>query len=192
MREQLLHCGGGEEPTQVTPASALPTVVMPRPSPEPSPMPTGGPIDPEAVKSIESRALEILGPVARLLVRKASASAGSLPELVERLASFVPSGKERTAFLTAFHATRVTPGATPARVVVPVAWDPALLDRLQRLLALHIGPVARIVVQRASKAAKDPLELYEIVASEITSETDRSAFLESLGPPSLRGTGPPQ
>jgi hypothetical protein len=154
-----------------------------------SPGSPDGSIDPEDLKTIEQRAMQLLGPVAPLLVRKASAGAGTLPEIVERIASFVPSGKQRTEFLTAFGGRPPTPEPTQARTPAHVAWDQAVLDRTQRLLALHIGPVARIVVQRASRVARDALELQEIVAKEIASESDRKSFLAALGPPDSGPSG---
>jgi serine/threonine-protein kinase len=197
----------------LTPAAVQPTVVMPRPASgplkeasqppeeaaktarleppprEPTPRPSsspgsaGGAIDPAALKTVEQRALQFLGPVAPVVVRKARAAAGTLPELVEKVATFVPAGAQRTEFLAAFQVQHPTPGATRAQTPAQVAWDPEHLDRVQRLLAVHIGPVARIVVQRASRVTTDPVDLHERVAAEIRNEADRAAFLGSLGPP---------
>jgi serine/threonine-protein kinase len=178
-----------DDPGPTARMEATPGGHDPQRPPPSSPGPGDGSIDPEELKTIEQRALQYLGPVAPLLVRKARAVAGNLPELVETIASFVPPGKQRTEFLTAFGRTRQTPGPGPARTPANVAWDQAELDRLQRLLALHIGPVARIVVQRASRVARDPLELREILAKEIASASDRKSFLASLGPPDSGPSG---
>jgi serine/threonine-protein kinase len=213
MREQLLRCPVEAAPPRVTPAVASATVVMPRPNgktpaasgpgpidepgttshmeapptavapAEPPRRTTGSSLDPEAVKTVALRALQLLGPVAPYLVRKATATVATLPELVEKVASFLPSEKERTAFLSAFPSPRPAPALTRARAPANVAWDPAVLDRIGRLLAIHIGPVARVVVQRASARARDPLELCDMVASEIANESDRASFLKSVGPP---------
>jgi serine/threonine-protein kinase len=158
-----------------------------RPTPPKEPAPTlpaagpGTPIDRKVLEAVEQRALLLLGPLAPVLLRKASATASTVEELVQKLATFVPSEQGRKALLEAFHVARPTPG--PARAPTPsrVDWDPAILDRIQRHLAVYIGPVARVVVQRASASAGEPSELHGIVALAIANETDRESFLASVG-----------
>jgi serine/threonine-protein kinase len=151
--------------------------------PMPTPRPPGQGIDPKVLEAVERRALLLLGPLAPVLLRKASATSSTIDELIEKLASFVPSEKERKALLDAFRAPQPTPSATPvaSRTPARVAWDPGVLDRLQRQLAVYIGPVARVVVQRACARAVEPRELHEIVAREIASDAERASFLASVG-----------
>ena len=54
----------------------------------------------------------------------------------------------------------------------------AELDGLKQTLAEYVGPVARIMVDRASKKAADWKQLYEILASEVPVE-HRKKFLMS-------------
>jgi eukaryotic-like serine/threonine-protein kinase len=56
-------------------------------------------------------------------------------------------------------------------------WDPVLIDKVRSELAVYIGPLAKIIVNRASKKAKTAAELYSLVAPEIPTETDRRRFL---------------
>jgi serine/threonine-protein kinase len=65
---------------------------------------------------------------------------------------------------------------TPAPTTPAAVWDPALLDRARRDLAVHLGPLARVIVRRISARARSPEELYELLALEIPSETEREAF----------------
>ena len=58
-------------------------------------------------------------------------------------------------------------------------WDTGALDRVKKDLAVYIGPLARILVDRAAKKAKDMPQLYEILAAEISSWSDREKFLAS-------------
>jgi serine/threonine-protein kinase len=140
------------------------------------------PIDPVALAAVEKRAMALLGPLAPILLRKASVGASTVEELVQNLACFAPSEAERKALLAPYAPARPTPSRTPSRV----EWDPAALERIQRHLATFIGPVARIVVQRASARAGAPSELHEIVAREIADATDRSAFLASVAAPDTK------
>ena len=51
------------------------------------------------------------------------------------------------------------------------------LDRVKRDLAMYIGPMARIVVDRAAKKAASWQQLYETLSSEIDAPKERAKFL---------------
>ena len=166
-----------QEPV-VTPSTARSTA----PGGVPATPVVSGVIAADAVKGVEQRALAYLGPVAPYLVRKAAGTAASLEELCEIVSTFIPSEGDRVAFLKGVSGARLPP--TPAgTAVTEVAWDPALLDRARRALAMHIGPVARVVVQRATAAAKSPAHLGELLAREIPDEKARAAFRRALEGP---------
>jgi hypothetical protein len=53
------------------------------------------------------------------------------------------------------------------------------LERVVRELATYLGPIANMVVKRASKQCNSIAELCSTVAREIVSDTDRARFLRS-------------
>jgi len=55
--------------------------------------------------------------------------------------------------------------------------DPATLQRVSRELALHIGPIADIVVKRAASKCTSTEDLYIKVSEEIDSQQEREKFL---------------
>jgi TonB family protein len=59
----------------------------------------------------------------------------------------------------------------------PECFDPSLLERLSRELAVYIGPIAGIVVKRAVPYCSSVEELYKKVADEIDSQEERDKFL---------------
>jgi hypothetical protein len=59
------------------------------------------------------------------------------------------------------------------------AWDPAVLERASKDLALYIGPMAKVIVGRAAERTLTMKELYEALAAEIISPSDRQKFLSS-------------
>jgi serine/threonine-protein kinase len=59
--------------------------------------------------------------------------------------------------------------------------SPAVLDATAKDLAAYIGPMAKIIVNRAAKRAQTPKQLYEAVAAEIASAADRARFLAKRG-----------
>jgi serine/threonine-protein kinase len=67
--------------------------------------------------------------------------------------------------------------ASPSGSIPAKDWDPALIDKVRKELAIYIGPLAKIIVNRAAKKAKTADELYNLVASEISTESDRRKFM---------------
>jgi eukaryotic-like serine/threonine-protein kinase len=92
---------------------------------------------------------------------------------------------EATTLLIPAHRTRDPNEHTPAIYgsVSPfgnskkTAIDPTALESVSRELAFHIGPIARLVVNRAAKQAMNLDELYALVAKEIDAEESRKRFL---------------
>jgi hypothetical protein len=75
--------------------------------------------------------------------------------------------------------TTVESHPTPASHIVGVGGsvDPATVQRIARELAIHIGPIAEIVVKRAAARCKSLDELCRKVADEIESPSARQKFL---------------
>jgi serine/threonine-protein kinase len=56
-------------------------------------------------------------------------------------------------------------------------FEASVLDSVTRDLANYVGPIAKIIVGRASKQALTLEDLYSFVAAEISTEDKRNAFL---------------
>jgi class 3 adenylate cyclase len=129
----------------------------------------------------------LVGPIARHLVTKASNTATTLTALCDALAAAVPQN-ERDIFLKCCRhrlGARLDSEAKPAPATAappPANWDAAFLNELKKELAQQIGVIARVVVDRAAKRCTTPTELYRLLATEIVSETDRKAFLAKKEP----------
>jgi hypothetical protein len=54
--------------------------------------------------------------------------------------------------------------------------DPAEVQRIERLLAGYIGPIAKHLVKTASLRAATAEQLVSTVAAELETETDRHEF----------------
>ena len=76
------------------------------------------------------------------------------------------------------------PAPAPAGRTVPL--DPACIERLASALAREIGPVAKLIVQRAAERAADEGALMDAVAEHVPA-ANRASFLarrsDLLGPP---------
>jgi eukaryotic-like serine/threonine-protein kinase len=73
--------------------------------------------------------------------------------------------------------SRGEPTPTPTPRTGTTLSGSGILPDVSRELAAFIGPVARVLVNRAAMRACTLEELYSIVSKEITSEVDRSRFL---------------
>ncbi len=89
------------------------TVIGPAAAPVALPQPPPGGLDAAALRLAEADLATHIGPVARILVRKASAGAGTVRELYESLAANIPSTTEREAFLRKAERTMATLAGSP-------------------------------------------------------------------------------
>lgn len=133
---------------------------------------------------------QYVGPIARHLVMKESREAPNLDALCHAVANHIAKDSDRAAFLLACRAefgaeTQTVVAPKPAAMPTPstptplptASWDPAWLDRVKKDLAVQIGPMARVIVDRAAKKARNHPELLSAVAEEISSPEERARFL---------------
>jgi len=77
---------------------------------------------------------------------------------------------------------QVTP--SPAKPEAPhpqssnTVWSDQALRTIEKQLARHIGPVARVVVKNAAARSKNVEDLYQIAAESLGTDQERRAFLE--------------
>ena len=69
------------------------------------------------------------------------------------------------------------PGHTPVPGTGSHGWAAGVLEAITRELAAYIGPMAKIIVNRAAKQATSTRQLCETVAAEITNAAERAKFL---------------
>ncbi len=55
-----------------------------------------------------------------------------------------------------------------------------MLDRISRELGEYIGPLAKVLVQRAAKKSTNLEDLGKLLETEIPSAADRNKFVDSL------------
>ena len=76
-------------------------------------------------------------------------------------------------------APRSTTPVPSSGSAAPTNFDPAGIERLTRELAAHVGPMARVLVNRAAKKAQSWRELYEILSAEVPAGEERRRFLSN-------------
>lgn len=138
--------------------------------------------------SLEQSLAKYIGPVAKVLVKKQSRSAGSMEALVNSLIVHIPNDAERSQFIKAMERTGVSsaglsqsaaaPAATEKPASTAPALAPAVQEKLTQLLAFHIGPLASRVMQKTLKATQEPAALLQQLARHIPDEKERKQFLD--------------
>ena len=149
-----------------------------------------------------------VGPLAKLLVRKAAAQAADIGELYTMLATNIGDPAERKRFVAEPHASeaiasashaglrtggRTSPGSHSGRTspdhmrsthsgtaAAPRPLEPAFVESTISRLAVYLGPIAKIVAKKAARQASSEDEFVQIVASHIGTQ-DRMAFLREMG-----------
>jgi serine/threonine-protein kinase len=125
----------------------------------------------------------ILGPIAGRLVDKAAARAGSTNELHGILALHIDDEAERARFLELGSASAAAQPPAPsvaarAGPIKATSIDPAEIESMTRLMANYIGPIAAILVKRASGSVESTDQLRQQLASHILDEGERARFLK--------------
>ncbi len=156
------------------------TIVLPVRTP-----PAG--FDPALLDTLTRRLAETLGPIATYLVHSAVRKASSVDALCADLAARIDQPAARQRFeqdirqqiARASTATGQHPAAPSATAVFP----PAEVERLQQALAVHVGPLARLLVKRAMPGAPDLPALWQAVSAHIDDPSARAAFLRKASVP---------
>jgi len=151
-------------------------------------VPAVGPsFEPAVLARVEGALAESIGPLARVLVRKAAKTAPDLAALCQLLEGAMPEA-QRAAFrhrLRDVAGLRPPPAASQARAPVAAApvspaperpLSPEVLAEATQRLAVHIGPVATLLVKRAAKQASSTKDFYERLAGHIDDPQDRRRF----------------
>ncbi|MFC7556301.1 hypothetical protein ACFQU7_34820 [Pseudoroseomonas wenyumeiae] len=105
-------------------------------------------------------------------MREAVRQDEDMDALCASLARAIESGEARERFSR--EARNALALAGPAR---PAAWTPAELEQLRQALALHLGPVAGLLVRRGAEQATSLAALWQTMARHIETPAEREAFL---------------
>ncbi len=161
----------------------------PQPQLQPIPTPTGeANWNPDVLRRMERELAVFLGPLARMVVHQ-SALKTSEPKALAQLASrSISRDDERTRFLQIcerlFSVVPAPPIPAPVQAqAAPPApltqtWDPVVLQKIERQFAVHMGPLSRLLVKRASQKARNVDEIYQLLAESLATPREKEAFLQ--------------
>jgi serine/threonine-protein kinase len=120
---------------------------------------------------VESRLAQSVGPIARTLVAQAASRHSTMTGLCRELSEQIPNAVDRDEFLRAT-------GAESGPHAVPL--DDRTLEAASKALAVYLGPMAAMVVKKASRSAQSKEQLKIMLAAEIHDERARRDFLAAF------------
>lgn len=199
MRQAVAQALGQALPPAVARESvfALPMAQADAPTERIVPLPTGEPEvaqtwDTAALAQVEASLARHVGPLAAVMVRRASRSCADLAALQANLAEQITNPAAREAFLGRSTAggTGAAPGSARTKPPAPgpASQDSAArqatltdgqIEQAQRLLAAQVGPIASVVVKRAVARTRQREALFALLA-EAAPETGRARLLADL------------
>src|SRR5258706_6692029 len=153
--------------------------------------------DMEALGRIERQLARFIGPVAKIMVRRATSEAKDMTSLVHRLAEQLGTLPERTDFLKC-NSGIVAPGPAPAAPALgdqatvvprpagagtqpPRPPTPEEVAQAAHLLAIHLGPIAQILAKRAAQPGVTRDQFLAGLAQHLGEGGDRERFLSQFG-----------
>jgi serine/threonine protein kinase len=150
----------------------------------------------EALRPIEKYLATFLGPMAGIIVERTAAEARDPKEMFALLAARLPAKKDRDAFLArrdellrgfaqiqARDETSGGQGSSQASAAREVELTPDSIRRAAELLARYVGPISRLLTERALKRADNLHALYLILGEHLKDGSERTRFLVDAGFP---------
>jgi serine/threonine protein kinase len=158
-------------------------------SPSSAPPPTGW--SGVVLAGVEVEIAKYIGPVAKVLVRRAAKEHKDLESLVGSLMPAIDDLKERSAFARAVLGKPMTTPlrgvSRPAETTAPPATRPgellsaADLERATKVLIGYIGPIGKVVAKRAATEGVSRRDFFAKVAGSLDSDATRERFMREAG-----------
>lgn len=178
-----------------SPSSALPSSSVPSPS---APPPTGWSV--VVLAGVELELARFVGPVGRVLVRRAAKEHKDLDSLVQALLPALEKPADRETFARAVLGRSTSPpvrsGFGPSQFSTPTPTrsgfshsgyngNPALtaedLEQATKLLIRYIGPIGKVVAKRAAVEGVSRSDFFATVLHSIDGDDQRQRFLREAG-----------
>ncbi len=149
--------------------------------------PGGGALNPDVLAEAERRLAERIGPLARIIVRRAGLSSVTIRQLYDSIATAIPDEADRASFLDGMPRDQAAPAAPDksSRVgqkegggVGATLSEEDLTLATQRMAQL-MGPLAHLLVRKAAARALSKADLYELLADNIDDADKRAEFLNT-------------
>jgi serine/threonine-protein kinase len=145
----------------------------------------------EQLAEVERQLTQIVGPLAKVLVRSAASNTANRQQLYAMLADHLHTPEERRRFLAGEAATgatgpqkvAATPSPTPSGLHRGQPLTPEMLQRASQLLSRYLGPIATILTKKAAQTAVDEPHLYSLLAGKLSEPAEQQRFMRDAERP---------
>jgi serine/threonine protein kinase len=139
----------------------------------------------EILEGMRLKLAEEIGPIAGTLVKKTSQQTSDLDELTRLLSSFIPTEERRTRFVG--KVAKENTNTVMNKMTISSAVndgsgfsDVNVMDLARKYMAIHIGPIASILIKKTARLAKSKEEFINILAKELHDDKQRNEFLKRM------------
>ena len=154
--------------------------------------------DQTMLRAIEKELAVYVGPMARIMVKRAAAKTADADELYRILAKSLERDEDRDAFMARVpelmkNRPKVSPPREPlvttepltstVNPLSPLGITPEAIDHAARMLAAHVGPISGVLAKKAARKADSLQSLYRILSEHVQNSKDRRQFLRDAGFP---------
>ena len=143
--------------------------------------------DDTVLRTVERQLAHYVGPMARVMIRRAAEQTTDVDELYTRLAENISDPARRQQFFDEGNATagaargvNLSGSTMGQRARNSAALEQTFVDQTTTRLATYLGPIARVVANRAAQKAATQDEFVQLVAGHLGAQ-DRGAFLREIG-----------
>jgi serine/threonine protein kinase len=149
------------------------------------------------LRTIEKDLAVYLGPLARIVVKRAAAKTTDPEELCKIVAQSLEKEQDRDAFLArqshlsrrrpkpqgSHETTKVGPLTEAVNPLTPLGITAEAIDHAARALAEHVGPISSVLAKKAARRADSLQTFYRLLAEHVQNGADRRRFLRDAGFP---------
>ena len=150
--------------------------------------------EPALLKAIEGHLARFVGPVAKVMVKRACMQTQDLDAVYGMLAENLPAQDEQQKFL----ATRASLAGAPAPKPAPgrtgtldattmlaarmagAHVTPEMMEVATKRLTSFVGPIAKVLVKKAAAKATTAQQFYTLLADDLGSDAERMKFLDEV------------
>jgi len=152
-------------------------------------------IHPKTIRTLNESLAEELGPIAKILVKKAQRQSNNLEEVVQLLSANLPTEYQRSKFVKKVGlSTKHNPLTSQtlskndsieySTVEKPKKTHTALneqtIKQITQQLSMNLGPIAKFIVKKTLKRVQSKEDLVTELAKEIENDQQRHAFIKGI------------
>jgi serine/threonine-protein kinase len=141
------------------------------------------------LRTVERQLAHYVGPMAKVMTRKAATQTTDLAKLYGLLAENISDPATREKFSAGMRIAAAPDATSPGHIATgtntrsmlrQAALEQSFVDQTSNQLAVYLGPIAKVVASRAAQKATSRQEFVRLVAGHL-GDQERNTFLKEIG-----------